>query len=80
MTLRWQQDLIRDLRQLDCEEVFLHHVEETLQQQRYSDACRLLQSQKCRLLAKLHQSQSQVDLLDFLLYQVKQVQKQKGGI
>ena len=72
-----RQEWIKDLQQLHCEAALIRSIEQALALQHQEEVLHLLGICKQQLLLRLHRSQRQVDLIDFLLYQIRQ--EQKGG-
>ncbi len=65
---------IRSLRQLGCSEELTAQIARQLEACQLDKASELLRRHKIQLLNELHNSEQKVDLLDFLLYQIKKLQ------
>lgn len=68
-------DLIRLLKELNCKDADLRQIREFILAGEYSYAAILLRRHRAALLEDLHESQSRVDCLDFIVYQMNRLQK-----
>ncbi|PWM78297.1 MAG: hypothetical protein DBY32_06355 [Phascolarctobacterium sp.] len=64
-------DYARELQELGCTGETAAEILNLLRQNQYEAASALLKRHKQQLLAELHNAGQKVDLLDFLLYQIK---------
>lgn len=70
-----KDDLIRLLKELNCKNADLRQIREFILTGEYSSAAILLRRHRAALLEDLHESQSRVDCLDFIVYQMNRLQK-----
>lgn len=68
-------DWIRNLRELGCSDEVTMQIVNLVQANDMDRATELLRRHKRVLLDELHTSENKVDLLDFLLYQLKKTKK-----
>ena len=71
-------DLIRLLKELNCKSADVRQIREFILAGEYSSAATLLRRHRAALLEDLHESQSRVDCLDFIVYQMSRLQKNKS--
>lgn len=71
-------DLIRLLKELNCKSADVRQIREFILAGEYSSAVILLRRHRAALLEDLHESQSRVDCLDFIVYQMSRLQKNKS--
>ena len=64
-------DWIRNLNELGCSNEMTIEIANFVKTNNMDDAAKLLRQHKRLLLDELHKSENKVDLLDFLLYQLK---------
>lgn len=64
-------DWICNLHELNCSDEMISQIVNLVQANDMDRACELLRQHKRVLLDELHNSENKVDLLDFLLYQMK---------
>lgn len=70
-------DLIRLLKELNCKSADVRQIREFILVEDFSSAAILLRRHRAALLEELHESQSRVDCLDFILYQMNRLQSNK---
>ncbi len=68
-------DWSQSLRELGCEEELSRHILRLVASRDPGGAALLLRRHRGELLARLHQAGRQVDLADFLLYHLKQMER-----
>lgn len=73
-----RDDWIRSLYEVGFSHDMTVQIVSLVQDNDVDKATELLRRHKRGLLEELHNSENKVDLLDFLLYQLKDCQKQKG--
>lgn len=72
-------DWIRNLYELGCNNEMTMQIVKLVQANDMDKATELLWRYKKVLLDELHNSENKVDLLDFLLYQLKKAKKERMG-
>ena len=72
-----KNDLIRLLEELNCEGTDFRQIQEFILAEDFNSAVLFLRRHRAALLEELHESQSRVDCLDFILYQMNRVQSNK---
>lgn len=70
-------DWLCNLQELECSDEMTMQIVDFVQNNDVNKAAELLRRHKRVLLDELHNAENKVDLLDFLLYQLKK-QKKKG--
>ena len=71
------KDWIRDLHELGCGDEVTMQIVNLVQANDMDRAAELLRQHKRILLDELHNSENKVDLLDFLLYQLKKAKNER---
>lgn len=69
------EDIIQNLKDAGCSEQQMKDICSMYEDGRIQDMIRSLRCHRCRLMDQLHESQSKVDCLDFLVYQIEKEQK-----
>ena len=73
-------DWIRNLHELGCSDEMTMQIVDLVKANDMNRATELLRQYKRVLLDELHNSENKVDLLDFLLYQLRKAKNGKDGI
>lgn len=68
-------DWLRSLHELGCSDEMAIQIVKLVQANDMDNATELLRRHKRFLLEELHNSENKIDLLDFLLYQLKKAKK-----
>ena len=71
-----EQNIIQNLRDSGCGEETVTRIYGMYQAGQIDDAIRSLRSFRCGLMDELHESQSKVDCLDFLVHRLQKEAKQ----
>ena len=71
-----ERSIIQNLRDSGCSEEMVTRIYGMYQAGQIDDAIRSLRSLRCGLMDELHESQSKVDCLDFLVHRLQKESKQ----
>lgn len=66
---------IESLTDVGCEQEFIQTCSTLKENQKIEELVRVLTKYKGQLLERLHQSENQIDCLDYLIYELKNVDK-----
>lgn len=69
--------LLQNLQDAGCDECMIQKCIRYAEQERTKDVLCLLRKHKSVLLEKIHNSQDELDCLDFLIFQLKKSEKEK---
>ena len=70
-------DMIQNLKVAGCNEQQTKDICVLYEAGRMKDVIRTLRCHRCHLMDQLHESQTKVDCLDFLVYQIEKEQKNR---
>ncbi len=68
------EDIVQNLKDAGCDESAITDISKLYHTGQINDAIRVLRRHRLKLMEKLHESQYQVDCLDFLVHRME-----KGG-
>lgn len=73
--MKKMEDIIQNLKDAGCSERQMKDICRMYEAGRIQDVIRSLRCYRCHLMNQLHESQSKVDCLDFLVYQMEKERK-----